>query len=59
VAQVIVEAVLDPLSPPEIAALLCAFVCDFRPRPARGEETIITPFNNNHTYTIALDNAIA
>lgn len=37
VAQVIVEAVLDPLNPAEIAALMSAFVCDFKPRPARGE----------------------
>jgi superfamily II RNA helicase len=32
VAQVIVEAVLDPLNPSELAALLSAFVCDFKPR---------------------------
>jgi len=36
VAQVIVEAVLDPLNPAEIAALLSAFVCDYKPRPNRG-----------------------
>ncbi len=36
VAQIIVEAVLDPLSYAEIAALLSAFVCDFKPRPSRG-----------------------
>ena len=37
VAQVIVEAVLDDLDPAEIAALLSAFVCDYKPRPGRGE----------------------
>lgn len=37
VAQVVVEAVLDPLNPAEIAALMSAFVCDYRPRPAKGE----------------------
>jgi superfamily II RNA helicase len=58
VAQVIVEAVLDPLSPPEIAALMSAFVCDFKPRPARGEPPSFSPFNNNDTYTKGLDNAI-
>ena len=41
----IVEAVLDSLDPAEIAALLSAFVCDYKPRPARGEEDKpITPF---------------
>lgn len=32
VAQVIVEAVLDPLNAAELAALLSAFVCDYKPR---------------------------
>ena len=46
VAQIIVEAVLDELDPPEIAALLSAFVCDYKPRPGRGEEDkVLTPFN--------------
>lgn len=59
VAQVVVEAVLDPLNPAEIAALMSAFVCDYRPRPARGEENSFSPYNNDHTYTKPLDNAIA
>lgn len=59
VAQVIVEAVLDPLSPPEIAALMSAFVCDFKPRPQRGEAPSFSPFNHSHTYTKPLDAAIA
>jgi superfamily II RNA helicase len=37
---------------------MSAFVCDFKPRPARGEVNSFSPFNNNDTYTKALDNAI-
>ena len=59
VAQIIVEAVLDELDPPEIAALLSAFVCDYKPRPGRGEEDkVLTPFNEKHTYTGPLSKAI-
>lgn len=36
VAQIVVEAILDPLDHAEIAALLSAFVCDFKPRPGKG-----------------------
>jgi|LakMenEpi03Aug12_release.lakeMendotaPanAssembly.Ray.scaffolds.fasta_scaffold4179209_1 hypothetical protein len=37
---------------------MSAFVCDFKPRPPRGEPPSLSPFNNNHTYTHALDTAI-
>lgn len=36
VAQVMVEGVLDSLNFAEIAALMSAFVCDYKPRPAKG-----------------------
>ena len=35
VAEVIVEAILDDLDYPEVAALMSAFVCDYKPRPGR------------------------
>jgi superfamily II RNA helicase len=38
VTQVIVEAVLDPLDHFEIAALLSAFVCDYRPRGSKNDK---------------------
>lgn len=37
ISQLIVEAILDPLDFAEIAALLSAFVCDFKPRPGKDE----------------------
>ena len=62
VAQVLIEAVLDPLNPAELAALMSAFVCDFKPRPNRFDEKNkiqqFSPINPNHTYTDALDEAI-
>lgn len=46
VAQVIVEAVLDPLNSAELAALLSAFVCDFKPRVNyRDDDKNVNPFN--------------
>jgi len=43
----------------EIAALLSAFVCDYKPRPARGEEDIIiTPIPKDTNYSTALTKAI-
>lgn len=38
---------------------MSAFVCDYRPRPGRGEENSYSPFDNSHTYTKGLDAAIA
>lgn len=59
VAQVIVEAVLDPLNYAEIAALMSAFVCDFKPRLYKGEDTNpFSPFSKEDTYTDALETAI-
>ena len=40
ISQLIVEAVLDPLDFAELAALLSAFVCDFKPRPGRDEPAL-------------------
>lgn len=57
VAQVIVEAVLDPLNPAEIAALMSAFVCDYKPRSNR-DDAPMTPFSKDDVYTAALDTAI-
>lgn len=38
VAQIVVQAILDPLDHAEIAALLSAFVCDYKPRPGKNEK---------------------
>ena len=38
---------------------MSAFVCDYKPRPARGQSNSYSPFNNNDTYTKPLDNAIS
>ena len=55
VAQIIVEAVLDPLNYAQIAALMSAFVCDFKPRFFKGEDTNpYSPFSKDDTYTDAL-----
>jgi superfamily II RNA helicase len=59
ISQLIVEAVLDPLDYAELAALLSAFVCDFKPRPGKGEEDqIITPIPKDCNFTSALTKAI-
>lgn len=59
VAQLIVEAVLDPLNFAEIAALMSAFVCDFKPRIFKGEDVNpFSPFSKDDTYTEALETAI-
>ena len=59
VAQVMVEAVLDPLNPMEIAALMSAFVCDYKPRTRNRDINPFSPFNDDDTYTHALDTAIS
>lgn len=52
VAQVIVEGVLDSLNFAEIAALMSAFVCDYKPRPAKGDDiNMYSPFSKDDTYT--------
>lgn len=53
VAQVLVEGVLDPLNFAEVAALMSAFVCDYKPRPGRGVDEInmYSPFSKDDTYT--------
>jgi len=62
VAQVVVEAVLDPLNSAELAALLSAFVCDYKPRinwrDDRTDMHQFSPINPRHTYTDNLDTAI-
>lgn len=53
-AQVIVEGILDPLNFAEITALMSAFVCDFKPRPPKGEDISYSPFSKYDTYTVNL-----
>lgn len=50
---------LDGLNFAEIAALMSAFVCDYRPRPSRGDEiNQYSPFSKDDTYTEDLENAL-
>ena len=59
VAEVIVEAILDDLDYAEVAALMSAFVCDFKPRPGRNEESeFVSPIPTKTTFTSMLTKAI-
>jgi superfamily II RNA helicase len=58
VAQVIIEGVLDPLNFAEVAALMSAFVCDYKPRPGRGEDISWSPFSKEDSYTDELEKAL-
>lgn len=59
VAQLMVEGVLDGLNFVEIAALMSAFVCDYKPRPAKGDDiNMYSPFSKDDTYTESLETAL-
>lgn len=58
-AQLLVEGVLDSLNFAEVAALMSAFVCDYKPRPSRGDEIHqYSPFSKDDTYTDNLEYAL-
>lgn len=58
-AEIVVEAILDDLDYSEIAALMSAFVCDYKPRPGRNEDSdAITPIPKKTEFTSKLARAI-
>ena len=59
VAQIIVQAILDDLDYAEVTALLSAFVCDYKPRPGRNQESdVVSPIPPKTTYSRKLTKAI-
>lgn len=50
---------MDELEPSEIAALMSAFVCDYKPRPSKNDDSDErSPFAKDHVYTTKLSKAI-
>ena len=49
---------LDSLNFAEITALMSAFVCDYKPRPPKGEDFSYSPFSKHDIYTDNLENAL-